>query len=60
MNIKIKIATMLVAEFKTWLKEKEISLVELQVFNSNKSAISLYEKLGFKPLRTVYKTNIIL
>lgn len=52
------LATKLIDRFKDWCKEKNITQVEVQAFNENKKATSLYLKENFKPQKTTYSFKI--
>lgn len=49
----IGIGTMLINDFKKWLKSKNVKYLELKVCNDNKSAIFLYNKSGFKNIKSI-------
>jgi ribosomal protein S18 acetylase RimI-like enzyme len=38
-------------------KDKEIKIITLRVFSTNKSAIDLYKKIGFKVVARLPKRN---
>ncbi len=43
-----KIGTRLIKTFISWLKTKKIKIIEIDVSPKNRTAIKLYENLGFK------------
>ena len=47
------IGTMLINDFKIWLKSKNVKYLELKVCNGNKSAIALYNKNGFNNIKRI-------
>ena len=48
-----KIGKQLWDQMIVFFKEHHVKIIRLEVFNQNKSAYKLYEKMGFKPLETV-------
>ncbi len=53
-----KIGYKLIEEFKKWSKYIKASYIELKVCNDNNSAISLYQKQGFKSVKTTMVLEI--
>ena len=48
-DAKAKISLLeLYTAFKEWFKERKVDVMTLHVYPSNKEAISLYKKFGFK------------
>lgn len=47
-----KLGTDLIKHFIVWAKDKNASFVELKVCNENKVAMGLYEKVGFKSVKS--------
>ena len=52
------IGASLIKTFKNWSKENDVKYIEIQVFNSNKNAIDLYNKEGFKELKSTLINRI--
>lgn len=54
-----KLGRELINEFFMWAKDKKIKYVNVSVFSENKSAISLYKKLGFVNSLEILKKEIL-
>lgn len=52
------IAKALISEFKKWGKTVNAKYIDLTVLNDNYKAIGLYEKLGFKPLKSYMRNKL--
>ncbi len=53
-----KVGSMLVDQFKEWSLEKGAKFIELKVCNKNNVAIRLYEKQGFKNIKSTMIVEI--
>ncbi|MPM48068.1 hypothetical protein SDC9_94790 [bioreactor metagenome] len=51
------IGTSLIDEFKKWSKSLEAKYIDLSVLINNNSAIELYKKHGFKPLKSYMRAE---
>ena len=54
----IGIGTMLINNFKIWLKSNKVKYLEVKVCNGNKSAITLYNKNGFKDIKSIMMVEL--
>ena len=52
------IGSSLINKFKNWSKENDAKYIEIQVFNDNISAFELYNKEGFKKLKSTMINRI--
>lgn len=52
------IGSSLIKKFKNWSKENDVKYIEIQVFNSNKDAIDLYNNEGFRELKSTLINRI--
>lgn len=52
------IGKLLFEKAKKWMKKRNINKIQLNVWSANKSAISFYKNLGFKPISEKMELNL--
>lgn len=52
------VGSLLIDSFKAWSKSKNVKYIELKVCNGNKNAIYLYDKKGFKNIKSIMTMDL--